>query len=371
MLTPREAIRYLEGLGLLDAEAIVDGYIQIADVSRRNCNYRIVVDGGPSYFLKQASHSDKVASLTNEAAIYQLIGANFTAKKSNARYMPGLVAHDVNENILILEHIQRCRDLREHHSRIRRLSPSLAARMGKALATLHRYDYNTIDVTKGGIRPVEPPGVLSLHRPTPITLRSLSGTNIHVVAILQQFPSFGHELDRLRDEWSTEALIHCDIKWDNWLILARGHDAGGSGLKIVDWELAGIGDPCWDIGSVLTDHLGFWLDSIPASGETPTGALSGSARYPMEGMQASVRSFWRSYVRHTDVSSTHSDEWILRATRYAAAQLVLATLARLESAMQMNRRAVFHLQLAQNILQRPDEALVSVLGIPYKGRGPR
>ncbi len=366
MLIPQEATLYLKRRGFISAEDIVDGDLEIVDVSRRNCNFKVITNHGPSYLLKQGSNADKIASLVNEAAIYRLLQSNFKDNRSN-RYMPRFFAHDAQEHILIVEFVQDSRDLRDHHGRIGRVSPALGARMGTALAELHRRHCDKNDMQNSCIRVIEPPGVLSLHCPTLTTLRNFSATNVRVIEILQQFDEFGEFLDGLRNEWRTETLIHCDLRWDNWLVPIRGRHGGNYGLKIVDWELAGMGDPCWDVGSVIADYLGFWLFSIPVSSDTPPDRLLDLARYPLQSMQPAVLHFWQSYALHMELSAARSREWLVRAMRYSAAQLLLTTVAQMEVATRITGHAICCLQLAHNILRQPEEAIVALLGIPCRG----
>jgi aminoglycoside phosphotransferase (APT) family kinase protein len=48
--------------------------------------------------------------------------------------------------------------------------------------------------------------------------------------------------------WSARAPIHGDVKWDN--VLARREPSGAWRLWLIDWELAGWGDPGWDVAGL-------------------------------------------------------------------------------------------------------------------------
>jgi len=51
-----------------------------------------------------------------------------------------------------------------------------------------------------------------------------------------------------RAAWRPMALVHADLKHDNVLVDA------GSGVRVVDWEMARVGDPAWDLAG-LTARL--------------------------------------------------------------------------------------------------------------------
>ena len=58
------------------------------------------------------------------------------------------------------------------------------------------------------------------------------------------------------------ALVHGDLKLDNVMAGPTPEQ-----LRLVDWELAGAGDPAWDLGSALGDLVFRWLSTVrPAAG---------------------------------------------------------------------------------------------------------
>jgi hypothetical protein len=59
--------------------------------------------------------------------------------------------------------------------------------------------------------------------------------------------------------WRPLALIHADLKHDNVLVEANPE---GWQVRVVDWEMARVGDPAWDLAT-LTSRL------IAVGGEAP------------------------------------------------------------------------------------------------------
>lgn len=51
--------------------------------------------------------------------------------------------------------------------------------------------------------------------------------------------------------WEATSLIHGDLRWTNVLYA----NPGAPHVRLVDWELSCLGDPAWDVGSVLADIL--------------------------------------------------------------------------------------------------------------------
>ncbi len=75
-------------------------------------------------------------------------------------------------------------------------------------------------------------------------------------------PAFRRGFAEARRAWQATALIHGDLRWANLLTDA---EAGGK-LLLVDWELACVGDPAWDLGSAMVDVLGA---AVVSSGRPP------------------------------------------------------------------------------------------------------
>jgi aminoglycoside phosphotransferase (APT) family kinase protein len=45
-------------------------------------------------------------------------------------------------------------------------------------------------------------------------------------------------------------LVNHDLKWDNVVLTGPAQQP-----VLLDWELAGLGDPAWDLGCLLAEHL--------------------------------------------------------------------------------------------------------------------
>ncbi len=373
MLTQSEVAPYLLKRGLVSAESIVEGDLVVMDVSRRNRNYKVVSERGPSYLLKQGIGPEGIETIANEAAVYQLLHSDRSTHGLD-RYLPHCYGYDPEEHILILELVRNGRDLREHHTNRGRFSTTIAGILGDALGLLHR------QMSSGGYpqgAPLhgchvtskdahrfsdQPPWVLSVHRTDLSLFRHISNANIQVIKIIQRFPEFSDHLDTLRQGWRVETFIHHDLKWDNCIVFAEPGSQRKTRLMIIDWELANRGDPCWDIGSVFNNYLSFWLLSIPLTGEAPPEQYIELAHYPLEKMQPALRSFWQSYVRQMELSAALANEWLLRSIQYGAARLVQTAFEQMQMSARLMGNAVSLLQLSLNILRRPQEALVNLLG---------
>jgi hypothetical protein len=81
-------------------------------------------------------------------------------------------------------------------------------------------------------------------------------------------------------------------------------------------------------------------------------------------MQPAIRSFWRAYVKRRGTGPGESRELLRRAVRYAAARLIQSALEQMQLRSRLTGNVVCVLQVSLNILQRPEEALTLLLGLP-------
>jgi hypothetical protein len=366
MWTEQDAVASLLERKLLAARDLVDGGLSVANLSRRNRNLKVIRDQGTCYLLKQEADLVRQSTLAREAAVYRFFRGRPLPRRLRKcllrffEYLP-------RESVLIVEGAKRGENLREYHNRTGRFSMAFAGALGDALGMLHRITRPEVD--RSELAPYlrySLPWVLSIHRPETGTFTTTSSANIQLIRTIQQVPELGGHLDRLRGGWQRHALIHFDVKWDNMLVVTRDASSKRT-LKLVDWEGADVGDPCWDVGSVFAGYLGSWLQSVPISGNDAPDRLAELARCPVSRMHPAIRSFWRSYIKRRQPDTGPSNALLLRATEYAAGRMIQMAFEQLQGSTELTGHVVCILQLSLNILQRPREAIVHLLGLSVQG----
>ena len=362
ILSQQEIVEYLLRRDLISPQAIVEEGLTIIDMSRRNRNVQVVRERGPSYLLKQALTPDAVFTLRNEASLYDMFWSGQGHDRLCA-FLPQYHAYDQAQDVLVLELVPNAKTLREVHSARRQFSKTLAARLGEALAALHTDDNARASVANRELKlPTGAPWPFSLHRPSPAVFKDVSSANVQLVKTLQQFADFGSHLDELRNAYQPTSLIHGDVKWDNCLAVPANGSGRRTQLKLVDWELSSLGDPCWDVGAVFSEYLSFWVSSIPITGTDPPEEFIQLARFPLERTQPAMRSFWHAYERGIGLDRAASIERLVRSVRFCAVRLIQTSFEQLQMSTQLTGNIVSLLQLTLNMLRRPEEAAVHLLG---------
>jgi hypothetical protein len=279
--------------------------------------------------------------------------------------LPGFQSWDENRQVLILELVNG-RSLWAHYAAT--AAPGFpsdsAGPLGQALGILHRV------FRESSSRPdpwmakllAAPPWILFAHRPTPEIFARLSPASLEVLRLLQQDRPMTAGLDSLRGEWVADTLIHGDIKGDNVLVTAGlGEDVR---VHIVDWELVQVGDAAWDVGNMFRDFLGYWLLSVPLSGDlTPEQMLDG-AQIPLANLHPATRAFWNAYCASAHLAADAAGDFLLRSVRLAAARMAQGAYELSAAAPTPSNLAIVMLQLAANILADPRDALLHLFGIP-------
>lgn len=365
MLTDDEVVEYLRERALIHPGAV--GTPNVVDVSRRNRNVEVFTGPDVGFLVKQGVGPDRAATVANEADIYHQL----TGKASSSgldRYLPRYFGSDPSRHLLVLGLVPGSQSLHEYHAVRGRFPVTLARALGDALGHVHGIPGP--EGENDGSAPVgRTPWVLSLHQPDLGVLQRLSGATIELVRTLQQIPDLCDQLDSLRSEWKATTLVHNDIRWDNCLVSAAPNTNRVTRLTLIDWELAGAGDPAWDVGCAFSEYLTFWLSSIPITGDTPPDRFLHLSRHPIERMQPAIRALWQSYLLRVSADPDESTVLLLHTVRYAAAKLVQSAFERTQNSAWITSDVICLLQLSLNILQEPNEAAAALLGIPIDDRG--
>jgi hypothetical protein len=278
MIALSELTAYLLDQRHIHPDAVVDGGLTIVDTSRRNHNALVSAEPAVGLFVKQG-HSDPVqpatgwtgsGSLAHEAAVYSLLGSLPRHGRSGAvrAALPRCYGFDTGRGLLVLEALPDALDLISYQTRAGRFPVTMGSRLGIVLADLH--DCATAAARR---RPADFPGrvpwALGIDRPGLAFYRQMSAGGMELMRILQSSQGLRSALAELRTDWSADAFIHHDIKWDNCLASRAGAAGRRTRLALIDWEFADLGDACWDTGSVFAAYLVCWLASIPVAGREP------------------------------------------------------------------------------------------------------
>lgn len=365
LLTYNTLTKYMIENNFISIKSFVDGDVMLKDRSRRNLNYQVIT-GENSYLVKQGVDKERITTIANEATVYDFFQKNQETKLRMEDFIPRFYKYDSKKNLLIIELLKDGKNLQERYVRTSRFSLKDAENIGVILGTLHHLTKIKTNKNYQHIfKSQKQPRFLShLRNPNIQIFQYSSSASLQLLKIIQQNQEFRRYLDEFNNMWMQECLIHSDVKLENFVVgSGKLYTKKNNKIKLVDWELASIGDPAWDIGSVFSSYLSLWLFSIPISDELPPDEFMKHAKFPLEKIQPAIKSFWSRYVHCVKPDNIDLQKFLLKSIKYTSARLIQTGYEFSQSKGDLTGHVVCILQLSINIMKRPQEAITSLLGI--------
>ena len=365
IITAENIVHYLIDKNFITSESVVDGDFMVVDMTRRNRNFKILRKVHDGYFVKQVKNYDSlsISSLAREANSYQL-AQNDSSFKGIAELMPRMIHYDPARNILVLELFPESENLSEMHSRMGTFPNYIAATLGTSLGTYHRDVNRTIgEVRSKKIFPETLPWMLTMNSQYIQQIKNADPSYYLFFSIIDKYPEFLNSIEKLRNEWQINSLIHGDMKWDNCIVFKNTNSASENlTIKIIDWELADLGDSSWDVGAIFQTYLSLWVMSIPIDQNNEQQAEQ-MAKYKIADMQPAIRSFWNAYTDTMSFDKVSQSEILEKCSKYAAIRIIQTVYEQVHFMKQLTKNGVYLLQLSLNILKNTTEAITALLGL--------
>jgi thiamine kinase-like enzyme len=364
ILTQENIVHYLIDKNFVTAQTVVNGDFMVQDITRRNRNFKIILKNQKGLFVKQVKNWDaqSVNSLSREATSYSLAqhDENFNGLK---QLMPNLIYHDRQRNIIILELFSQSENLSEMHIRLGTFPIDIASSLALSLGTYHKKVSLSIDkVKEKKIFPQALPWMLTVNQQYLQQVKNVDANHFQFFSIIDKYPEFLTSIEQLRNQWQTNSLIHGDMKWDNCLVYKEDNNPNLQ-LKIIDWELADLGDSAWDVGAIFQTYLSLWVMSIPALQNNNAQQAIPFAKYKIDDMQPAIKQFWNTYTYTMQFEKQNQANQLLKCTQYAAVRMVQTVYEQVHFTKQLTQSGVYLLQLSLNILKNPAEATSALLGL--------
>ncbi|MCJ1674109.1 aminoglycoside phosphotransferase family protein [Rathayibacter sp. VKM Ac-2929] len=229
--SPFSWAEYLAGIG-------ADGAPSTPLAQQRNDLVLARVPGGRELVLKRGRKRTEAGdgALLSEGLTYQLL-----KELGVADIAPRCILHDREHDVLVLEHLPG-KTAREGWQQVSE-EPQEWARVGSTLAHLHlsssiwpAWAGRLLGEYRDLIPSAEPITPRELVRATPGQLRTMS--------LIQADEQVGVRLEELAST-PPSCLIHGDLRLDNVLLDPPGRP------RLIDFELARIGDPLFDLGTLV------------------------------------------------------------------------------------------------------------------------
>ena len=219
----------------------------------RNSNYSFISKDS-KYLIKQvrAFDEDKIDTLHREACIYYLANETDYLKKLQF-YLPRFYNYNYEENILVLEFLQGSKTLHEIYYKTKKFHPDLSSNLGKSIASYYTDLGSLIEqgIIDNYFREKQP-WIFNFGRNHRKYYQLISNADHILYDKVSKSEIFKKASEEVNNLWQKNSLIHGDIKWVNFL-------ETDNNLKIIDWEIADLGDIWWDVAGALHSILVFWM----------------------------------------------------------------------------------------------------------------
>jgi len=365
LLSYENIAHYLLEKGLIDLESIVRGEFSVRDQSSRNANFAVNREYRPAYLVKQvrAHDQEKRETLRIEATCYWLAN-NDEAYQVLRGFLPRYYEYDYLHHILVLELLTEVQSLHDYYYRGAGTFPAIIAqKLAELLASYHKHDLGAFEGQRSfSLFKKRKPWVFTfteeglhdwLNNPM------LGNAEKQSVKLILEHPEFMKHLRQLGEEWEAKSLIHGDIKFPNFLINSDFESDSQPDIRLIDWELADIGDPLWDVAAIFQNYLSLWLNAEIGQRYHPAETMSVS----LESLQPSMRAFWTRYVELACWSPSEARQKLEKSLRYTALKLVHTCFESVQGVNDMSLYGAKTLQLSLNLLNQPDVAIGDLLGI--------
>ena len=369
LLTEHNIFYYLLDKGMISAKEVIEGEFTARRNDSRNNNFIINREyDHNSFFIKQvkAPDAEKIETLRTEAACYQL-AQNDDRYYSLKKFLPEFFQYDLLNHVLITGQIKNAFTLYDYYFQMAELSNSIPEIIADTLASYHITSLQANQQSPGmHFFKLQKPWVFTIATTPPEYYTGAAEQQ--TVQLIHKNREFIQLLSGIENLWQPHSLVHNDAKFNNFLISYDPEKNDINFIKLIDWELADIGDPLWDVATVFQNYLSLWVNTdVPEQLSQP-----GTKKINLQQVQPIIQLFWKRYVQQMKWTPQQESSMLIKATRYCALKLIHACFETAPYSQTLQPQSVKLLQISFNVLRSPSDAATKLLGIQhnsYKNEG--
>jgi len=308
---------YLLENGTLDAKSIIDGSYTAVQSKTRNITFNVTCKAGKNLFIKQLAQFDQQNNyiLQKDATCLWLI-KNEPSFAELSKYVPDYFGYDAENQVLITEFLPESRNmeifLRLENGNLSSFTNALC----KILSALHiPLTDALLNLPSMRFFQKQIPWAMNLGAPN--TGQQPGGSP--VMQTVLNNPDFQAMLRDARSKYEFTSLIHGDIKWMNFLV--HGQQAQEK-LSLIDWEIADIGDPMWDVAGIFMSIL---MMEVAESPYQPKDMSHFPMNEPIKALEPCwplMQQFWQQYIALNNKYINNTTQSLEKALHFTGARLI-------------------------------------------------
>lgn len=360
LLTEHNIFYYLLDKGMVDAAPVINGEFTVRRSDSRNNNFLINREySHHPYFIKQvkAQDAEKMETMRVEATAYMLAD-NDPQYKALKDFLPAFHHYDAAGHILITGQVKDAISVYDYYLQVNDFSNSIPSLLADILASFHKTISPGQQEKSFQYFRKQMPWVFTIAA-TPPANYSDATADQQLMQMIMRNKEFVQLLSQVTPLWQPVSLVHNDAKLNNFL---AGYDHENNRInfvKLIDWELADIGDPLWDLASVMQNYLTLWITTdIPEQQNNPY-----IKKITLQQVQPCLQQLWQRYAQQMKWTPQQVQTSLQKTICYCALKLVHTCFETTAQSPVLQPVTVKMLQTSINILRSPAEAAVKLFGI--------
>jgi tRNA A-37 threonylcarbamoyl transferase component Bud32 len=345
----------------------------------KNFNLLLKLHSGRKLLVKQErlTREGKTAGeFSNEWRIQEFLQR--FSEISHIRPLLSDVLHfDANHSIIVFNYLDNYCDLTDVYAEKDEFPREIATSIGATLATIHRatldhqeyqdfFSQNAEDVPINEI----PSLTHRLERISPEIFGQVSSDGLQFLALYQRYDSLGKAIAELAHAMMPCCLTHNDLKLNNILLhndweqaISKEQRSHNNIIRLIDWERSSWGDPAFDLGTIITSYLQFWLGSLVVSKSIDINESLRLAMIPIEKIQPSITTLTQAYFDNFPEILERSPNFLRRVVQFSGLGLIHRIQAMLQYEKSFGNAGICMLQVAKTLLCRPEQSIPTIFGM--------
>lgn len=303
-----------------------------------------------SYILKCARRSKYFSTtLRNESWFYGWVYSNPNLS-SICKFIPKFHGSFQHDQILAIENLFNFESLQMYAKKYKKFPKYLIKNMAENLAQLHSISF--LEISRKMIKiPIRNPEIPMIDKITPEYLAHNEDSLLELLQILQNNVEFSL-LNEFQNFQNPRCLIHGDIKFDN-ILKSRLKDRGLKKTIFIDWELCGLGDPEYDVGTIIANFVLQWIDSVELKDDEKVEDWQNRTKIPFTYLQNIISVFWFYYSNKILDHTKNLDVDKKLSIGYSGVVLIQYVYSKILSGYNLSSKNILSLILAKYFLTKP------------------
>jgi Phosphotransferase enzyme family len=341
----------------------------------RNFNLVVQSEGSPSFLVKQGrvNGQGKISGMLALEWLVQKLINDFRDLAPIQPLISEVVLFDPSNLILVSVFYDNYIALDEYYRGGQRYHSQIAQMIGANLAQIHRSTYHKHKIKSllgqhfDLERAKRPPYFIrKLNNLSTSLFSEICPDGLDFYKLYQRFPSLNQAILELYNHIQPSCLTHNDLTLDNFIVDPKV-DADLSNIepaqvKIIDWESIYWGDPAADLGMLVSQYLGEWLNSFIPDPNLELNIILGLATCPLEKITPSLEGLLRGYLAAFPKILVDRPDFVSRIVQFAGISIIDRLTYYVEYHYPFDNQALCKLQVAKNLLCNPEKGIEIVFG---------